>query len=262
MHLLNLHFGRIKNICHSSHGLIIPLTSFVRSIHTDFEYPDSSQAAPPPQKARSQPSGTPHLQEFSKSHMPKVNSLDSTNFRMGDGSTKKPGLMGKIFGRQGSLDRSTDGGENSDESRNFDPINALNLQPCPFIRPVPGMRMLARDEPNHILSLSRTSPTPHCNTSIGKCRERAEAMINESTISDAEGQSYNQQATYNNGSQLDGKSEDCSTVVDVKKQHEFVVLSSAPIGNAVAVADWTSYIKFYSQVSNIQVFDIYASPSQ
>ncbi|KAM3077439.1 hypothetical protein ACMFMG_006782 [Clarireedia jacksonii] len=203
--------------------------------------------APPSQKARSQTPGTPRLEEFSKAHLPKVNCLDSANFRMGDGSTKRPGLMGKIFGRQGSLDRSTDCGDNSDESRTFDPINSLNLQPCPFIRPVPGMRMVARDEPNQILSVSRNSPTPQGNTSIGKCRERAEAIINESSISEEESHSYNEQSAYDDSSQVDGESEDYSLSIDVGKQHEFVVLSSAPVGNAVAVADWTIYIKFYSQ---------------
>jgi hypothetical protein len=181
---------------------------------------------------------------------------------MSDGTTKKPGFIGKIFGRHGSLDRSTDGGDHGEESRNFDPIDSLPLQPCPFIRPVPGKRMVARDEPNHILSISRTSPVPHGNTSIGRCRERAEAAINESTISDPEAtsnestisepewHSYKEQSSYDDSSQVDEDSEDYSISVDVGQQHEFVVLSSAPVGDAVAVADWTLYINFYSRVSN------------
>jgi hypothetical protein len=277
--LPDLHFSAQKQsvpilpICSSA---LLCFLHNVRNIYTDFDHLDG-QDAPAPQKARPQGAGTPRLQDFPKGQLPKVNSLDSANFRMSDGTTKKPGFIGKIFGRHGSLDRSTDGGDNNEESRNFDTIDSLQLQPCPFIRPVPGKRMVARDEPNHILSISRTSPVPHGNTTIGRCRERAEAAINESTISDPEAiinesaisdpeatvnestisepewHSYKEQSSYDDSSQVDEDSEDYSIIVDVGKQHEFVVLSSAPVGDAVAVADWTLYINFYSRVSKIQI---------
>jgi hypothetical protein len=227
----------------------------VRNRYTDSDYLDAPEE-PVPQKARPQGAATPRLRDFPKAQLPKVNSLDSANFRMSDSSTKRSGFIGKFFGRQGSLDRSTDCGDHGDESRDLDPINSLKVQPCPFIRPVPGMRMVARDEPNQILSISRTSPTPQTNTCIGKCRERAEAIINESTSSDQQWDLYKERSSYDDSNQIDGESEDYSTSIDVGKQHEFVVLSSAPVGNAIAVADWTIYLRFYSQVSNIRISDI------
>lgn len=189
---------------------------------------------------------TSNGQNIPKPPLPKTNSMDSANFRMGE---KKPGFMGKIFGRQNSLEKDL-ASANDDESRPFDPITALNLQPCPFIRPTAtGMRMVAREETPLLLTRSQASPSLHGPAMISRCRARAEAAANDSTITYEDWEAYQDQSTSIDSQQMVGDEDgQYSIIFDIAKQHDFVVFSSAPIGNAAAVMEWTNYIKFYSQV--------------
>ena len=191
----------------------------------------------------------------------KTSSLDSSNFntRLSDtstGSKKQGGFFRFLKKEHSSDDERTSENPRSGSTpftlQSFDPLDGIGPLPTPaFIRPVPGQKLVARREPNIMLSLSRVTSSPLGTTQIGRARVRAAAMIDESiaesdwqtTTDDGEQSTFYEDASQGNHSRY-------SDITEPKEQHQFIVMASAPVGDAAAIAEWTTYIKFYSGVSN------------